>query len=84
MWDIYKSYAEGNFSIGKLSLIPDQAAKINLDAFLTRHASILGQTGSGKSWTVASILQSISTLPRATLILFDLHGEYKSASCVFG
>lgn len=76
---IYKSYAEGNFSIGKLSLIPNQDAKINLDAFLTRHASILGQTGSGKSWTVASILQSISVFPRATLILFDLHGEYKNA-----
>lgn len=76
---IYKNYAEGKFSIGKLSLIPDQDAKINLDAFLTRHASILGQTGSGKSWTVASILQSISIFPKSTMILFDLHGEYKDA-----
>lgn len=30
---VYDSYAEGNFSIGKLSLIPQQSAKINLDAF---------------------------------------------------
>ena len=76
---VYESYAEGNFSIGKLSLIPDQDAKINLDAFLTRHAAILGQTGGGKSWTVASILQKIAEFPRSTVVLFDLHGEYKTA-----
>lgn len=53
--DIYTSFAEGNFSLGKLSLLPEQDAKMNLDAFLGRHAAILGQTGGGKSWTVASI-----------------------------
>lgn len=76
---IYESYAEGNFSIGKLSLIPNQDGKINLDAFLTRHAAILGQTGGGKSWTVASILQKIAEFPKSTQVLFDLHGEYKTA-----
>ena len=30
---VYASYAEGDFAIGKLSLLPDQQAKINLDAF---------------------------------------------------
>ncbi|MGO9744003.1 MAG: ATP-binding protein [Roseiarcus sp.] len=73
---IYQSYAEGNFSIGTLSLIPTQQAKINLDAFLTRHAAILGQTGGGKSWTVASIIQRICQFPQSTIVLFDLHGEY--------
>ncbi len=76
---IYKSYIKGEFSIGKLSLIPELDAKIDLDALLSRHLAILGQTGSGKSWTVASILQKISTFPKSTVILFDLHGEYKSA-----
>ena len=76
---IYSSYAEGNFKIGKLSLFPGQDAKINLDAFLTRHGAILGQTGSGKSWAVASFLQKIAELEKSTVVLFDLHGEYKSA-----
>lgn len=76
---VYESYAEGMFSIGQLSLIPGQIAKINLDAFLTRHAALLGQTGSGKSWTVASFLQKITKFPTATAVLFDLHGEYKEA-----
>lgn len=76
---IYEGYAEGEFSLGRLSLIPAQEAKINLDAFLTRHAAVLGQTGGGKSWTVASIIQRICAFPQATVVLFDLHGEYGSA-----
>lgn len=76
---IYASYAEGSFSLGRLSLIPSQEAKINLDAFLTRHAAVLGQTGGGKSWAVASIVQRICAFPQATVVLFDLHGEYNGA-----
>ena len=77
--NIYEQYAEGGFSIGRLSLIPGQEAKINLDTFLSRHAAILGQTGGGKSWTVATLLQKIAAFPQATVVLFDLHGEYSSA-----
>jgi uncharacterized protein len=73
---VYASYAEGDFTVGKLSLLPDQPAKINLDAFLTRHAAILGQTGGGKSWTVASLIQKMCAFQQATIVLFDLHGEY--------
>jgi DNA helicase HerA-like ATPase len=76
---IFRSYAEGDFSLGKLSLLPEQEAKINLDCFLTRHAAVLGQTGGGKSWTVASIIQKLCLHPQATILLFDLHGEYGSA-----
>ena len=65
--------------MGHLSLIPDQQAKINLDAFLSRHAAILGQTGGGKSWTVAAFLQKIAAFPQSTTVLLDLHGEYSAA-----
>ncbi|GJL61515.1 MAG: sea9 [Nitrospirales bacterium] len=76
---VYEQYAEGTFSLGHLSLIPSQPANINLDAFLSRHGAILGQTGGGKSWAVASFLQKISLFPQSTAVLFDLHGEYSSA-----
>jgi len=76
---VYASYAAGDFAIGKLSLLPGQLAKINLDAFLTRHAAILGQTGGGKSWTVASLIQKMCAFQQATIVLFDLHGEYAKA-----
>ena len=73
---VYACYAEGDFTIGKLSLLPKQQAKINLDAFLSRHAAILGQTGGGKSWAVASIIQKICSFEQSAVVLFDLHGEY--------
>lgn len=76
---VFSGYAEGDFALGCLSLQPDQPAKINLDSFLSRHAAILGQTGGGKSWTVASLLQKISNFKQATVVLFDLHGEYADA-----
>jgi DNA helicase HerA-like ATPase len=75
---VYSSYAEGDFDLGTLSLVPSQPAKINLDAFLSRHAAILGQTGGGKSWTVASLIQKMCAFQQATIVLFDLHGEYTS------
>ena len=76
---IYQSYSDGDFNLGKLSLMPEQEALINLDSFLSRHGAILGQTGSGKSWTVASFLQKIMNFEQSTVVLFDLHGEYKNA-----
>ena len=76
---IYRGYAEGDFALGKLSLIPAQPAKSNLDSFLTRHAAILGQTGGGKSWAVAFVIQKLCQMPQSTIVLFDLHGEYGKA-----
>lgn len=76
---IYQSYAKGDFTLGYLSLIQDQKATINLDYFLGRHAAIIGQTGTGKSWTVASIIQKLAKFPKSTILLLDLHGEYKNS-----
>ena len=47
------------------------------DRFFQRHASILGSTGSGKSWSVALILEKASGLNHPNLIVLDMHGEYK-------
>jgi uncharacterized protein len=45
-----------------------------------RHAALLGSTGSGKSWCVALILEQAYRLSHPNIIVFDLHGEYKSLS----
>ncbi len=60
----------------------DEAAKAFLDGnkFFQRHAAILGSTGSGKSWTVTSILEQAAKLPVSSLVVFDLHGEYAELS----
>jgi len=51
----------------------------NLDGnkFFQRHAVIVGGTGSGKSWTVANILEKATNLKSINSLVFDLHGEYK-------
>jgi hypothetical protein len=47
------------------------------DKFFQRHASILGSTGSGKSWSVALMLERASRLKFPNLIVLDMHGEYE-------
>ena len=37
---------------------------------------IVGSTGSGKSFTVATLLEKIAELKSCNAILFDIHGEY--------
>lgn len=59
------------------------------DKFFSKHIAVVGSTGSGKSGTVAKILQegisrseeqnSKSILNNSHIILFDLHGEYSPA-----
>jgi len=41
-----------------------------------RHAALLGSTGTGKSWTVALILERAAALSHPNLVVFDMHGEY--------
>ncbi len=46
------------------------------DRLFQRHAALLGSTGSGKSWSVALILERAKALAFPNLIVFDMHGEY--------
>lgn len=58
----------------------DNQTYLNLDKLMGRHTAILGTTGSGKSCTVASIVQSIlSSYERPRILFFDIHNEYPSA-----
>lgn len=68
-----------SFYIGKYAAY-DCAAWVNGNKFFQRHACILGNTGSGKSETVAKILEETAKLPGANLIVFDIHGEYSQLS----
>ena len=72
--------------IGTSPSFPDYKIKINPDKFFGKHAAILGNTGSGKSCTFASIIQSMfdfdyngKKLQSAHIIIFDTNGEYKTA-----
>lgn len=68
--------------VGESTVVPGRPIRINPDTFFGKHAAILGSTGSGKSCTVASILQSIceqAEVKRTTCIILDTNGEYRTA-----
>ena len=71
----YKSLEIGHFASNR-----DVSAVLDGNRFFQRHACIVGSTGSGKSYTVASILEKTNELPYANMIVFDLHGEYNELS----
>ena len=65
-----------SLNIGKYSIDEGAIAYLNGNKFFQRHAVIVGSTGSGKSWSVARILEQVAQLKSANAILFDIHGEY--------
>lgn len=69
------------FNIGKYAAY-DCPAYVNGNKFFQRHSCIVGNTGSGKSETVAKILEEASKLPGTNIVVFDIHGEYSQLSYV--
>lgn len=77
------------FSFGTLAQNDSIRVYVDGDKFFGKHIGVVGSTGSGKSCTVARILQE-GIAPSATqaengilnnshIIIFDLHGEYGPA-----
>ncbi len=71
-------------SIGKSTIFPDYDVKIDIDKFFSSHSAILGNTGSGKSCTIASMLQNLYRFNNysatgSSFIIFDVNGEYQQA-----
>ena len=72
--------SEKRLIIGKYASHKTVEAILDGNRFFQRHATIVGSTGSGKSFTVANILEKANELEHANLIVFDLHGEYNELS----
>ena len=74
---IFSRHSEVSYKIGRLTSFEDIDVYMDASAFFGRHTAILGQSGSGKSWTVASLIQSaMRSMPETHIILMDMHGEY--------
>ena len=67
---------EKQLKLGAFVVDPSAKAVADGDRLFQRHAALLGSTGSGKSWSVALILERASALAHPNLIVFDMHGEY--------
>jgi hypothetical protein len=74
---LFSKFSEADYKVGKLSSFDSIDVFVDASAFFGRHAAILGQSGSGKSWSVTSMVQSaLRAMPNAHIIILDLHGEY--------
>lgn len=71
------SEKEKSLNLGKYVISDDAEAYLDGNKFFQRHAVVVGSTGSGKSWTVAKILEKSSKLKSVNSVVFDIHGEYK-------
>lgn len=90
--DIIKIYTESlqdeqKFTFATLSTNPSIPVPVDGNKFFNKHIAIVGSTGSGKSHTVAKILQNAvkakdgeyTGLNNAHIVIFDIHSEYKAA-----
>ncbi|MBK8243618.1 MAG: ATP-binding protein [Saprospiraceae bacterium] len=87
---IYTSIdSEKEFCFSTLAQNTKIDISVDGDKFFSKHIAVVGSTGSGKSGTVARILQegikpnseqsSKGILNNTHILLFDLHGEYATA-----
>lgn len=77
--DFMKAISSGStnpLTIGKYTISEESVANLDGNKFFQRHAVIVGGTGSGKSWTVANILEKAAYLKSVNVVIFDIHGEY--------
>ncbi len=68
--------------VGRLANADSIPALVNVDKLVTRHSAVVGATGTGKSNTVARLLDAIiagGRFPSARVLVFDVHGEYSNA-----
>ncbi len=70
--------------LGHSAIYPDKNVYIDINQFFSNHSAIFGNTGSGKSCSVARIIQNIFLNKQflaynANLFIFDAYGEYKNA-----
>lgn len=68
--------------LGHISNAESIPALVDVNKLITRHSAVVGTTGSGKSTTVASMMNALSEpdkYPSARIVMLDLHGEYGQA-----
>ncbi|MFT6948780.1 MAG: ribosomal protein S24E [Vicingaceae bacterium] len=69
-------------NVGHIAGAESIPALIDVNKLITRHSAVVGTTGSGKSTTVASLLNALSDAekyPSSRILVFDIHGEYGQA-----
>lgn len=74
---MFEKFRAMGYNLGYLPAHPSMRVCLNPSVMFGRHVAVLGQSGSGKSWGVANMLQrALSVMPKAHIVVLDIHGEY--------
>ncbi len=68
--------------LGHIANADSISALVDVNKLVTRHSAVVGTTGSGKSTTVAGIMNALTDgdcYPSARILILDVHGEYGNA-----
>ncbi|QZA82480.1 ATP-binding protein [Deefgea piscis] len=85
---LFSADDEHSFSLGYLSMNKKIPFKVDGNRLFSKHIAIVGSTGSGKSCTVARILQDVvgisdgvnlNKVNNSHVVIFDIHDEYSAA-----
>jgi len=73
-----------SFLIGSSAIYKGYKVCAEINNFFSNHLAIFGNSGSGKSWGIARLIQNVFSNPdalatNANLFIFDAYGEYKTA-----
>lgn len=73
-----------SFPLGISKNLINYPIDVSIDSFFNIHSAVLGNSGSGKSNTIAHIIQEIHKKNMyssigSRLLIFDVNGEYKNA-----
>ncbi len=89
---IHKFVKENDIAlkIGTLNLEPSQDIKVGINGLFASHIGIFGNTGSGKSYTLAKVYRELfleaeklkSFKEKAKFLLFDFNGEYNNPKAI--
>lgn len=74
-----RQQSAGFVSIGTISGAENIPAMVDVNKLVSRHCLIVGSTGTGKSTTVAGLVNTLidqSIFPSSRIVLIDIHGEY--------
>lgn len=81
---ILGSNDDKSFLIGYSPLYDNATIRCDVNDLFSNHMAIFGNSGSGKSWGVASLLQNVFENPnlvpyRSNFLIFDTYGEYRNS-----
>ena len=79
-----QSVKQGQTNFGTSNIYKGYKINVPINDFFSNHFAVLGNSGAGKSCTVASIFQKLYTSSptppiNSTLFFFDAYGEYTNA-----